>query len=81
MAIPVKGSKNHSLTDAQKADNRVIGRCRVVVEHVMAQSNQFGVLRQAFRSASGPHIQVFRVAASLVDRRAAVTPLETYAAA
>jgi IS5 family transposase len=49
VVIPAKATKNHLLTDAQKAANRVITRCRVVVEHVMAQLNRFGVLRQVCR--------------------------------
>jgi len=75
---PVRASKNHPLTDEQKASNRVINRCRVVVEHVMAQLSRFQVLRQMFRSVFGRHTRAFRVVALLVDRRAAVTPLKTY---
>ena len=67
-----------NLTDDQKAANRVISRHRVVVEHVMAQLNRFGVLRQTFRGVFGRHTQVFRVVALLVDRRIAVVPLKTY---
>lgn len=78
VVIPVRASKNHPLTDDQKAANRVINRHRVVVEHVMAQLNRFGVLRQTFRSVFGRHTRVFRVVALLVDRRIAVTPLKTY---
>jgi len=81
VVIPAKATKNHPLTDDQKAANRVISRCRVVVEHVMAQLNRFGVLRQVFRSVFGRHTQVFRVVALLVDRRMAVVPLRTYPAA
>jgi IS5 family transposase len=81
VVIPAKATRNHPLTDDQKAANRVISRCRVVVEHVMAQLNRFGVLRQVFRSVFGRHTQVFRVVALLVDRRAAITPLKTYATA
>ena len=78
VVIPAKATRNHPLTDDQKASNRVITRHRVVVEHVMAQLNRFQVPRQVFRSAFGRHTQVFRVVALLVDRRVAVTPLKTY---
>jgi IS5 family transposase len=81
VVIPAKGTKNHPLTDDQKASNRVISRHRVVVEHVMAQLNRFGVLRQTFRSVFGRHTRVFRVVALSVDRRMAVAPLKTYPAA
>ena len=78
VVIPVRATKNHPLTDEQKASNRVINGCRVVVEHVMAQLNRFQVLRQTFRSVFGRHTRAFRVVALLVDRRSAVTPLKTY---
>jgi hypothetical protein len=81
VVIPAKASKHHPLTQEQKAFNRVVSRCRVVVEHVMAQLNRFGVLRQVFRSALGRHTRVFRVVALLVDRRTASAPLKTYPAA
>jgi IS5 family transposase len=78
LVIPTRATKNHPLTDDQKASNRVISGCRVVVEHVMAQLSRFQVLRQTFRSVFGRHTRVFRVVALLVDRRSAVTPLKTY---
>lgn len=81
VVIPARASKNHPLTDEQKAANRVISGCRVVVEHVMAQLSRFQVLRQMFRSVFGRHTRVFRIVASLVDRRSAVTPLKTYPSA
>lgn len=81
LVIPTRATKNHPLTDEQKASNRVISGCRVVVEHVMAQLSRFQVLRQTFRSVFGRHTRVFRVVALLVDRRSAVTPLKTYSVA
>ncbi|MBN9121268.1 MAG: transposase, partial [Planctomycetes bacterium] len=81
VAPPVRASKNHPRTDAQKGSNRVISGCRVVVEHVMAQLSRFQVLRQMFRSVFGRHTRAFRVVALLVDRRSAVTPLKTFPAA
>jgi IS5 family transposase len=78
VVTPIRASKNHPLTDEQKASNRLINGCRVVVEHVNAQLSRFGVLRQTFRSVFGRHTRAFRVIALLVDRRSAVTPLKTY---
>jgi IS5 family transposase len=78
VVTPIRASKNHPLTDDQKASNRVINGCRVVVEHVMAQLSRFQVLRQMFRSVFGRHTRAFRVVALLVNRRSAVTPLKTY---
>jgi IS5 family transposase len=79
--IPFKASRGHPLTAEQEAYNREVARCRIVVEHTMAQLNRFTVLRQVFRGQQrGRHGQVIRVVAKLVNRRLRVKPLKTYAA-
>jgi hypothetical protein len=81
VVIPFKASRHHPLTDEQKAYHRGVARCRIVVEHTMAQLNRFPVLRQVFRGQQrGRHGQVVRVVARLVNRRLRVKPLKTYAA-
>jgi hypothetical protein len=81
IVIPFKASRNHPLTDDQRAFNREVARHRIVVEHTMAQLNRFTVLRQVFRGQKRDrHSGVFRVVAKLVNRRLAVTPLKTHAA-
>jgi hypothetical protein len=80
VVVPAKATRGHPLTDAQKAANRVISGCRVVIEHGMAQRNRSQVLRQVFRSAFGRHTRVIRVVAALVDRRIAAVPLKTFVA-
>ena len=81
VVIPFKASRNHPLTEEQKDSNRRVARCRIVVEHTMAQLNRFTVLRQVFRGQQrGRHSQVVRVVARLVNRRLRVKPLKTYAA-
>ena len=81
VVLPFKASRNHPLTDEQKAYNREVARYRIVVEHTMAQWNRFTVLRQVFRGRQrGRHGQVVRVVARLVNRRLRVKPLKTYAA-
>jgi hypothetical protein len=79
--IPWKARRGHPLTAEQEAYNREVARCRIVVEHPMAQLNRFTVLRQVFRGQQrGRHGQVLRVVAKLVNRRLRVKPLKTYAA-
>jgi len=79
--IPFKASRDHPLTAEQEAFNREVARCRIVVEHTMAQLNRFTVLRQVFRGQQrGRHGQVIQVVAKLVNRRLRVKPLKTYAA-
>jgi DDE superfamily endonuclease/Helix-turn-helix of DDE superfamily endonuclease len=68
VVLPHKASKDAPLSDEQKAYNRGLSRCRVVVENLLARLKVFQVLRQTFRSVFGRHAQVFRVAALLVDR-------------
>jgi hypothetical protein len=81
IVIPFKASRNHPLTEEQRASNRVVARHRIVVEHTMAQLNRFTVLRQVFRGRQRPrHSQVVRVVAKLANRRLRVKPLKTYAA-
>jgi hypothetical protein len=81
LVLPHKASRNHPLTEEQKAYNRLVARYRIVVEHTIAQLNRFGVLRQVFRSLWQRHSRVIRVVAMIVDRRIRVVPLKTYAAA
>ena len=79
--IPFKASRGRPLTEEQGAFNREVARCRIVVEHTMAQLNRFTVLRQVFRGKRRErHSRVTRVVAKVVNRRLAVTPLKTYAA-
>jgi len=77
LVVPTKATRGHPLSEEQKAANRVISGCRVVIEHVMAQLNRFQVLKQVFRSAFGRHTRAIRVVAALVDRRIAAVPLKT----
>jgi hypothetical protein len=81
LVLPHQARRAHPLTEEQKAANKEIARHRIVVEHAMAQLSRFGALRQVFRSPLGVHGRVIRVAALLVDRRAAVKPLKVWAAA
>jgi hypothetical protein len=81
VVLPFKASRGHPLTAEQEAFNRVVARCRIVVEHTLAQLNRFTVLRQVFRGQQrGRHSQVIRVVAQLVNRRLRIQPLKTYAA-
>jgi DDE superfamily endonuclease len=79
VVVPTKATRGRPVTEEQKAANRVINRCRVVIEHVNAQLNRFQALKQVFRSMFARHTRVIRVVATLVDRRIAAVPLKTYA--
>lgn len=75
---PRKDRKRRPLTEADKQRNRLVGRYRVVVEHVIAQLNRFTVLRQVYRGGKIRHGQVIRTVAVLVNRRTRSKPLKTY---
>jgi hypothetical protein len=75
-----KARRKHPLTPQQKDFNRVLGRYRIVVEHTLAQMNQFQILAQMYRHPRENHSAIVRVVAGLVNRRLAQRPLKTYAA-
>ena len=76
--IPFKASKNHPLTEEQKAYNRLIAKYRIVVEHTNAQLNQFQVLTQVYRHDRDSHPRTVRVVSLLVNQRIRQRPLKCY---
>ena len=87
--LPFKARRGHPLTDVQKAFNAHLSSYRIVVEHslaqmnqfqALAQMNQFQVLAQVFRHDHNRHSGLTRVVAGLVNRRVAQRPLKAYPA-
>lgn len=76
--IGFKASKNHPLTEEQKAFNRLLAQYRIVVEHTNAQLNQFQVLAQVYRHALESHPRTVRVVSLLVNQRIRQRPLKSY---
>lgn len=76
--LPHKARRAHPLSEEQKAYNRHLSRYRIIVEHSLAQANQFQVLAQVFRHGHDRHPQVMRVVAGLVNRRLEKRPLKSY---
>lgn len=79
--LPHKARRGRPLTDEQKAYNAHLSKYRIIVEHSLAQMNQFQALAQVYRHAPDSHSTVTRVVAGLVNRRIAQRPLKTYATA
>lgn len=75
-----KARRNLPLTPEQKDSNRVLGRYRIIVEHTLAQMNQFQILAQMYRHPRDRHGDMVRVVAGLVNRRIKEQPLKTYSA-
>lgn len=79
--LPYKARRGHPLTEEHKAYNRHLSRYRIVVEHTLAQMNQFEALRQVWRHGRDRHTSVVRAVAQIINRRIQATPLKTYPAA
>ena len=79
--LPFKASRNHPLTEEQKAYNRFLAKYRIVVEHTLAQLNKFQILAQRFRHQLTKHSAIFRIVCGLVNRRIQLRPLKQYAPA
>jgi len=79
--LPHRSCRGRPLDDEQVGDNRLIARYRIVVEHALAQMGRYQALRQVWRCDVGRHSRAVRAVAMLVERRAAVVPLKTYAMA
>ena len=77
--LPHKARRGHPLTEEQKAYNAHLSKYRIVVEHSLAQMNQFQVLAQVFRHDHDKHSGLTRVVAGLINRRVAQRPLKVYA--
>jgi len=76
--LPHKAKRGHPLTDEQKAFNAHLAKYRIVVEHSLAQMNQFQVLSQVFRHDRSRHSGLTRIVAGLINRRVSQRPLKTY---
>ncbi|MCX6380268.1 MAG: transposase [Armatimonadetes bacterium] len=75
-----KARRNHPLEPEQKQFNTVIGRSRIIVEHSLAQMNQFQILAQMYRHGRERHGDIVRVVAGIVNLRIKERPLKTYPA-
>ncbi len=79
--LPHKARRGHPLTDEQKTFNAHLSKYRIIVEHSLAQMNQFQVLAQVFRHDHDRHSGLMRIVAGLVNRRLEKKPLKSYATA
>ena len=88
--LPHKARRGHPLTEEQKVFNAHLSKYRIVVEHSLAQRNQFQVLaqvftpllkpcEQGFRHDQAHHSGLTRIVAGLINRRVAQRPLKSYA--
>lgn len=72
---PYKKPCGGALSPQEKAYNRVLARCRVVVEHTLAQMKRFAVLDQMYRHRRSRYNLTFRAVAGIVAGQLAARPL------
>jgi DDE superfamily endonuclease len=75
---PIKAQRNHPLTAEEKVSNQRLARYRIVVEHTLAQMNQYQALAQVYRHRRTGHTRTVRAVALLVNRRIQERPLKSY---
>lgn len=66
---PFKKSKNHPLTDEEKALNHEFSRGRIIVENTLCQFKHFDALSQRFRHKTDIYDTVFRAVLAVVNPR------------
>jgi len=69
-----RASRGHPLTDEQKAENRLLAKSRVRIEHVMADLKVYQVLSQVYRHARDRYNDCFLTVAALSNRRRGFVP-------
>lgn len=73
--LPFKKPKGQELTPEQKEFNRLVSRCRVVVENTICHLKRFQVLYQVYRHDLTERPCVVRIVAGLVNRQIRRRPL------
>jgi hypothetical protein len=54
--IPIKSSKNHQLSEKEKAYNKRLARKRVAVEHINAKIKTFKIMSYPYRNRRRRHL-------------------------
>ena len=89
--LPHKATRVKPPAEEQRVFNAHLSKYRIVIEHSLAQMNQYQALAQVFAPLPRPceqgfrhdkerHSGLTRVVAGLVNRRVAQRPLKTYSA-
>jgi hypothetical protein len=77
--LPFRKPKGGELTLSQKEFNRLVARCRVVVENTICHLKRFQVLYQVYRHGLAEHSRIVRIIAGLVNRQIRRRPLRRLA--
>ena len=55
--LPIKESKNHKLTEREKAYNKRLARKRVIIEHIHAKIKTFKITSYPYRNRRRRHLE------------------------
>lgn len=77
--LPFRKPKGGELTLSQKEFNRLVARCRVVVENTICHLKRFQVLYQVYRHRLAERPHLVRIIAGLVNRQIRRRPLRRLA--
>ncbi len=68
LLMPIKRKKNFSLFDIEKKYNKMIGKIRVVIEHINSQLKIFRILSERYRNRRKRFGLRINLIAALVNR-------------
>ena len=63
--LPIKNKGDSSLSDPEKAENKQLSRCRIVVEHIFAHLKKWQILVARYRGLLDNYAQIFQTIAGL----------------
>jgi uncharacterized protein (DUF2344 family) len=67
--IPFKATKNHPLTDEQKAINKIISQYRIVIEHINRELKIFRICKETYRGKGQRGLVRVKLVAALYNHR------------
>ena len=67
--IPFKASKNHELTDEEKAFNTELAKYRIAIEHVNRELKIFRICKETYRNKGNRGLLRVKLIASLYNHR------------
>ena len=67
--IPFKGSKNHPLTEDEKAFNTALSKSRIAIEHVNREIKIFRICKETYRGKGQRGLIRVKLVASLYNHR------------
>ena len=65
--IPYKATKNNPLTVEQKAWNKIIGKFRVIIEHINRKLKIFRICKETYRGKGERGLRRVKIVASLCN--------------